>query len=113
MSIQTGDTVTIRRGKRKGEQGTVKFVQGSPVATAYVVEFGESDVSLENAANVKAPEQSTITEGDLAAIVGTEAGVAAPGAFDSLIHALDAKLPGFAIRVGLPVASAEWPNEKA
>lgn len=100
MTIQTGDTITIRRGKLKGQKATVEILQGDP-ATAYVVKLPDGTLSLETAANVKPEAQATITEGDLAAIISTEANVGV-GDFESLVHALDAKLPGFAQRVGLP-----------
>jgi hypothetical protein len=55
-------TVTVRRGKRKGETATVESVTGDQV----VVKHMDGSISLQNAPSLKAPEVPTIDADTLA-----------------------------------------------
>lgn len=105
--MQAGDKVTIRRGKLKGEVGEVIAHQSDPAA--YVLKLGDGTFQVVNVTNVIEPTEATITQAELAAIISSEASSGEPGGYrmDSLVHAIDAKYPGFATRVGLPAAVDE------
>lgn len=101
--MQTGDEVKIRRGKYKGQAGEVFAVKGEKV----VLTMKDGEIEVFNHSNVIEPTEATITQGELAAIISSEASSGEPGGYrmDSLVHAIDSKYPGFAVRVGLPVPS--------
>ena len=112
MNIQAGDKLTIRRGKLKGEAGEVIAYQADPAA--YVLKMDDGKFSVQNVKNVIEPAETTITQSELAAIISSEASSGESGGYrmDSLVHAIDSKYPGFAARVGLPVA-VEEPRDSA
>lgn len=91
--MQTGDKVTIRRGKLKGEAGEVKFAQGDKVAL--IMDSGELEVV--NRSNIKEPDEATITQSELAAIINSHPEHVP---LTVLVHDLDSKYPGFAAKVG-------------
>jgi len=104
--MQTGDKVTIRRGKLKGEAGEVKFAQGDKVAL--IMDNGELEVV--NRSNIKEPMEATISQGELAAIVNSLEVDHANGhdiAIAELVHAIDSKYPGFATKAGWGARSAD------
>ena len=110
--MQTGDKVTIRRGKLKGEAGEVKFAQGDKVAL--IMDNGELEVV--NRSNIKEPVEATITQGELAALINTAADADAGTELGDLVHALDSKFPGFGAKVGYAYTSpadAEDPRDTA
>lgn len=88
--MQTGDEVTIRRGKYKGETGEVFAVKGDKV----VLTMKDGEIEVFNHSNIKEPSEATITQGELAALINSNVSI------DDLVHALDAKLPGFAAKAG-------------
>lgn len=96
--MQTGDKVTIRRGKLKGQAGEVIAHQDSPAA--YVLKLGDGTHHVVNTTNVVEPTEATITQNELAALVNTVSGPAAGDGLIELVHAIDAKYPGFAGKVG-------------
>jgi len=107
MTIQTGDKVTIKRGKLNGQAGEVIAFQEDPAA--YVLKLEDGTFSVQNAGNVKAPTEATITQGELAAILSS---AVTTGGDDTLsvrdvIHYIDAKFPGFASRISYPADAAE------
>lgn len=107
MTIQTGDKVTIKRGKQSGQAGEVIAFQENPAA--YVLKLKDGTYVVQNVTNVKAPTEATVTQDELAAILDSVSisGHEAGAFLDDLVHALDAKFPGFANRISVPAASAE------
>jgi len=106
-AIKTGDTVTIRRGKRKGESGTV--VSGNQC----VVEFTDGTLSLLNETDLKAPDEATIGATALADAIG-EVARHNPGDDELLMelaNRLGKFLPDFsAASVAWPVAAGDDPS---
>jgi hypothetical protein len=90
MSIQAGDTVTIKRGKRSGDEGEVKLTNADTV----VLEMKDGELITQKRTNIKAPDEATITQGELAQVVASH------NTIQDLVHALDSRYPGFANRVG-------------
>lgn len=99
--MQTGDKVTIKRGKFKGEVGEVIAHQDNP--SAYVLKLDDGTFQVVNATNVIEPTEATITQGELAALVNSIDPLD-EGGLGALVHAIDAKYPGFASKAGYPVA---------
>jgi hypothetical protein len=97
--MQTGDKVTIKRGKLAGTEGEVKLTNADTV----VLELGNGDLITQKTNNIKVPAEATITQSELAAIVSSVNGPAAGDGLAELIHSIDAKYPGFANRVARPV----------
>lgn len=95
MTIKTGDMVSIKRGKLNGQEGEVIAFQKQPAA--YVLKMADGTFTVQNVGNVKEPTEVTITQDELAAIISSHNEV------DDLVHALDAKFPGFANRLSQPV----------
>lgn len=88
MTIQTGDTVTIKRGKHSGQTGTVV----AATATQAVVQLGDEYVP-QNLTNIKAPSEPTITLTEVAALVNEG------GEREDLVRALQEALPGLADKI--------------
>jgi len=86
-------TVTVRRGKRKGETATVESVNGGQV----VVKHTDGSISLQNAGSLKAPEVPTIDADALAEALGRfqSANVEDEPVLKELADALGDVLPGF------------------
>jgi hypothetical protein len=101
-AIKTGDTVTIRRGKLKGESGKVSTVSGTQI----VVELPDGTLSLQNESNLKTAEEATIGVGALAEAFQETAFV-----FDTDRGGL-AALQHLANRLGndLPGLTIDWPK---
>lgn len=102
--MQTGDTVTIKRGKLAGTEGEVKLTNADTV----VLELKNGDLITQKTSNIRVPAEATITQAELAAILGSR--IEENGTIlnaDGLIHAIDAKYPGFANRLGLPLDTPE------
>lgn len=91
MSIQTGDTVTIRRGKLAGTTGTVTDVNETEAA----LKLTDGGFSIQKLSNVKAPDVPTINADDLADIFNGNVSEWS----SSLAEQIDAKLPGFGARL--------------
>lgn len=106
MSIQTGDTVTIRRGKLAGGTGEVIAINTDDC----VLKFPNGTFSTQKLSNVKAPDVPTINADDLAAAIQDQADETATNegmyALYALAGRLDSILPGIK---GL----VTWPDEKA
>jgi ribosomal protein L24 len=98
--MQTGDTVTIKRGKLAGTEGEVKLTNADTV----VLELKNGDLITQKTSNIRVPAEATITQAELAAIVGSVAYTEDDGrrAVDAIIVAIDAKYPGFASKVSVP-----------
>jgi hypothetical protein len=64
--FKDGMTVTVRRGKRKGETATVESINGDQV----VVKHADGSISIQNAPSLKAPEVPTIDADTLADALG-------------------------------------------
>lgn len=91
MSIQTGDTVTIRRGKLANQTGTVvALAEGQAV-----LQLASQELSVQKLTNVKAPEQPAITADALAEVISRN--VDSDGDFygGDLLTELEVALPGF------------------
>lgn len=99
--MQTGDIVTIKRGKLAGTEGEVKLTNADTV----VLELKNGDLITQKASNIRVPAEATITQAELAAIIGSVAYTEDDGrrTVDSIIVAIDAKYPGFANRLARPV----------
>ena len=95
--MQTGDKVTIRRGKFKGQEGEVIAHQSDPAA--YVLKLDDGTFQVVNATNVIEPTEATITQGELAALINTATGSDPEDRLADLVHAIDSKYPGFAGKV--------------
>lgn len=91
--MQTGDIVTIKRGKLAGTEGEVKLTNADTV----VLELKNGDLITQKASNIRVPAEATITQAELAAILGS---VGDASGLAGLVHAIDAKYPGFANRLG-------------
>lgn len=109
--MQTGDKVTIRRGKLKGQEGEVIAHQADPAA--YVLKLDDGTFQVVNATNVVEPIEATITQNELAALINSvDDNQQADRAFRDLIHAIDSKYPGFTSKVGVSIAEpAEDPRD--
>ena len=101
--MQTGDKVTIRRGKLKGQEGEVIAHQSDP--SAYVLKLDDGTFQVVNATNVIEPTEATITQSELAAIISSVIEDNGKIIADGLIHSLDSKYPGFASKVSRPALS--------
>jgi ribosomal protein L24 len=101
MTTKTGDKVTIKRGKLSGTEGEVFAFQENP--PAYVLKLADGTFVVQNVSNVKAPTEATITQDELAAILGSAMSVDGAVYPSDLIHSIDAKYPGFANRISWPV----------
>lgn len=91
MSIQTGDTVTIRRGKLAGASGEVIAINHSEA----VLKLAGGTFSTQNVTNIKAPDVPSINADDLADIFNGNVSEWS----SSLAEQIDAKLPGFGARL--------------
>lgn len=92
MSIQTGDTVTIRRGKLANQTGTVvALAEGQAV-----LQLASQELSVQKLTNVRAPEQPTITADALALHVRGTVSEAGTIYKDDLVTVLEVAMPGFA-----------------
>lgn len=105
MAIKLGDKVTIRRGKNKGEEVHVQLVVNH--GKGLVVQDSSGETYLVTTTNVREPEEATISQDELAALIGSVNGPGAGDGLADLVHAIDAKFPGFAARVGGPAEEAE------
>lgn len=90
--MQTGDTVTIKRGKLAGTEGEVKLTNADTV----VLELKNGDLITQKTSNIRVPAEATITQDELAAIIGS---VGSDPTTDEIVHAIDAKYPGFTNRL--------------
>lgn len=98
-SLKIGDTVTIRRGKLKGETGKVETVSGTQV----VVRLTNGTLLLQNQINLKAPEEATIGASALAGLI--QGVVSRDGDVREIVYVLDEALPGFSKSVDFPTAT--------
>jgi hypothetical protein len=102
-AIKTGDTVTIRRGKLKGQSGTVLKVGGNG---GVALEHTDGTISIQAMTNLRAPEEATIGAGALAEAFQESAVVLvhernALAALQHVANRLTNDLPGLTI---------EWPK---
>ncbi|MET0419827.1 MAG: hypothetical protein ABW022_27735 [Actinoplanes sp.] len=97
-TFKGGMTVTIRRGKNRGETATVESAYGNQV----VVKLADGSISLQNAASLKAPEVALIDADTLAEAmtrIGDLSGTHGKDALDALANDLGNKaLPGFSAK---------------
>lgn len=96
--MQTGDIVTIKRGKLAGAEGEVKLTNADTV----VLELKNGGLITQKTSNIRVPAEATITQAELAAVIGS---VSHEDDYEQnymtkLVHAIDAKYPGFANRLG-------------
>lgn len=101
--MQAGDKVTIRRGELKGEVGEVKLTQGDQVA---LIMERDGALELVNRSNIKELVEATITQAELGAIISSHIDEDGKVYVADLVHNIDAKYPGFAVKAGLPSITA-------
>lgn len=97
--MQTGDKLTIKRGKLSGQEGELKLSNGDTV----VLELADGSFTTQKVSNIRQPVEATITQDELAAILSsavTTGGDSLP--VRDIIHSLDAKYPGFQARINYP-----------
>jgi hypothetical protein len=102
-AIKTGDTVTIRRGKLKGETATVETIAGHQV----VVKLADGTLDLQNETNLLAPEEATIGARALAdafSDVASSYGEVEAKALRELADRLTEDMPSFSAK------SVSWPS---
>jgi ribosomal protein L24 len=88
MTMQTGDKVTIKRGKLNGQEGEVKLANAQEV----FLELADGSFTTQKIGNIKTPTEATITQDELAAILSSAVTTGGDTlAVRDVIHALDAK----------------------
>lgn len=95
MTIQAGDTVTIRRGKSTAGQQVTILKVNEALSTA-AVEYADGSYGTQNLSNIKEAEEPTIMASDLIQILA----LAEDRESDSLelstvLRLLDGAIPGF------------------
>jgi hypothetical protein len=106
--FNVGDKVTIKRGKGGSQVATV--VAEADQDGQYAVRTDAGQLRLVKADNLKAPAESTIGEGRLAAEINTLVGDSHQddmGAIRLFVLRLSAEMPGLAARIAWPAESAE------
>lgn len=108
--FNVGDKVTIRRGKGGSQVATV--VAEPDQDGQYAVRTDAGQLRLVKADNLKAPAESTIGEGRLAAEIQTAVGdmdvtTSAQDILMALVSRLSGDMPGLAARISWPAESAE------
>lgn len=103
--FSVGDKVTIRRGKGGSQEGTIKVAAQN--GQEYGVETADGNLRVVKADNLKAPAESTIGEGRLAAeiqtaVTDTAFDDTAQDALRALISRLSGDMPGLAARISWP-----------
>lgn len=102
-----GDTVTISRGKNRGPAEVVAHGDNG-----YAVKTQNGAIVVVNDDNLKAPVESTIGEGRLAAEIQTTAhdesdDPAVLDALAKLVSRLSGDMPGLGARISWPMAESE------
>jgi uncharacterized protein with FMN-binding domain len=106
MQYTAGQTITVMRGKTRGQSAEVLAVDSE--RKAYAVKYPDGTLGVVNAVNVKAPTEATIGEAKLAAEISTllsdvsDDGVA--GQVQAFVSRLEADLPGLGGRISWPAA---------
>lgn len=95
MVFNSGDEVTIMRGTYRNQEG--KVLTRDDVRKKYAVQFPNGDLEIINAVNVRIPGEATISATDLAAVLDATR----DSWDDSLLTALDEKVPGITEHVTL------------
>jgi hypothetical protein len=104
MAFNPGDKVTIRRGKNRGPAA---IVEGS--GDDYAVKTDAGRLVIVKAENIKAPDESLIGEGRLAAEIQTAAQDDSddPDVLDALtrlVSRLSVDMPGLGARISWPLS---------
>lgn len=104
-----GDTATISRGKYRGQKATIL---GPADNDQYPVKLSDGGYAVVNAGNLKAPAESTIGEGRLAAEINTMisdmyADGQDTGWVRSFVSRLSGDMPGLGARISWPGQSAD------
>lgn len=102
-----GDTVTITRGKAKG-QATI-LSEGPDDSGSYAVRTTAGEFAVVSDKAIKAPVESTIGEGKLAAELNTLVGDlqgADVARLEAFIQRLSGDMPGLAARISWPAEDA-------
>lgn len=84
MTINAGQTVTIKRGKLSGQAGEVISVSGTQVA----LKLTDGTLAVQNETNIKVPDAATITETRLAEVINNAIKSAATPAERDTLYAL-------------------------
>jgi hypothetical protein len=101
-----GDKVTIKRGK--GGSREAEVMTPADASGQYAVKLPDGEMRLVKADNLKAPAESTIGEGKLAAEIQTAAGDSpqiqeVQGALQALVSRLSGDMPGLGARISWPL----------
>jgi hypothetical protein len=105
-----GDKVTIKRGK--GGSQEAEILTAADASGQYAVKLPDGSMRLVKADNLKAPVESTIGEGRLAAEIQTAIGdmdvtTSAQDILQAFVSRLSREMPGLAARVSWPAESAD------
>lgn len=102
-----GDMVTITRGKAKGQ---AKILTEIDKNLSYAVQTEDGKIAVVSDKAIKAPVESTIGEGKLAAELNTLVGDlqgADVARLEAFIQRLSGDMPGLAARITWPAEEAE------
>jgi hypothetical protein len=107
MQYTAGQTITVMRGKTRGQSAEVLAVDSE--RQTYAVKYPDGTLGVVNAVNVKTPTEATIGEGKLAAEISTALADAGNdetyGILAHLVSRLSADLPGLGARVSWPAST--------
>lgn len=110
MNYTTGQTITVMRGKTRGQ--TAEVIGVDAPNKQYAVKYADGTYGVVNAVNVKTPTEDTIGEARLAAEIQTLAHDLAGDADSAtgldlakaLVSRLSADLPGLGARISWPAS---------
>jgi hypothetical protein len=106
MDFTNGQTVTVMRGKTRGQ--TAEVIGVDTEHKTYAVKYADGTFGVINAVNVKAPTEDTIGEAKLAAEIQTLAADLAGSGFSdnvqALVSRLSSDLPGLGARISWPAS---------
>lgn len=102
MSIETGETVTIKRGKLAGRTGEVK--NGPDSLDQYAVHLDTGELIVQKGSNLRAPEEMTVTVRQLdqaIELARQETSLDQGFSARDLVEALEQYVPGIGAKLGL------------